>query len=406
MPPADVPLPEGLELMPAYVIANVTEARDRDALAEYRRRNTATVASYGGRFLVRGGEQETLEGDWPGVRIVVMEFADADAARAWWDSEEYAPLKELRRGASDTDIVLVEGGDRPRSRRVSSSTSVSTAETTSEPRQPSRPEKKRNIGTGCPSQPAPNHSYGTRYMTTGTFAARSATPSWRAYGCSSPWAAARVGDHELHPPAGALDAVARRRSGRARRFAARAPRARTTSRSGSFATVSRRVARIARRVDAARAAEAFAAAGSAPKTALRSSFSVPSANARKFGSKPNATTRPRPTRSSVAAGRPPRAAAPSAWPETKKSDEPASGIAQRDARAGARREHVARVVEHPRERPDARGERAAVVHPHAEQAARASRRPRRRRRRRPCRRCPAPRRARRRRASRRSGRRR
>ncbi len=99
--------------MPAYVIANVTEARDRDALAEYRRRNTATVAQHGGRFLVRGGEQETLEGDWPGVRIVVMEFPDAAAARAWWDSGEYAPLKELRRGASDTDIVLVEGGDQP-----------------------------------------------------------------------------------------------------------------------------------------------------------------------------------------------------------------------------------------------------------------------------------------------------
>ena len=99
--------------MAVYVIANVTEARDRDALAEYRRRNTETVATYGGRFLVRGGEQETLEGDWPGVRIVVMEFDDADAARAWWNSEEYAPLKELRRSASVTDIVLVEGGDQP-----------------------------------------------------------------------------------------------------------------------------------------------------------------------------------------------------------------------------------------------------------------------------------------------------
>jgi len=95
--------------MPAYVIANVTEARDHDGLAEYRRRNTETVAAHGGRFVVRGGEQETLEGDWPGIRIVVIEFPDAAAARAWWDSEAYAPLKELRRSASVTDIVLVEG---------------------------------------------------------------------------------------------------------------------------------------------------------------------------------------------------------------------------------------------------------------------------------------------------------
>ncbi len=99
--------------MPAYVIANVTKAWDKDALAEYRRRNTETVAAHGGRFLVRGGEQETLEGDWTGLRIVVIEFPDKDAARAWFDSEAYAPLKEIRRGASDTDIVLVEGGDQP-----------------------------------------------------------------------------------------------------------------------------------------------------------------------------------------------------------------------------------------------------------------------------------------------------
>jgi len=95
--------------MPAYIIANVIEARDREALAEYRRRNTDAVAAYGGRFLVRGGEQEVMEGDWPGVRLVVIEFDDADAARAWWESDEYAPLKELRRGASKTNILLVDG---------------------------------------------------------------------------------------------------------------------------------------------------------------------------------------------------------------------------------------------------------------------------------------------------------
>ena len=95
--------------MPAYVIADVRDARDQDALAEYRRRNTDAVANHGGRFLVRGGESELLEGDWPSLRMVVMEFPDAAAARAWWDSEEYAPLKQMRRDASDTNILLVEG---------------------------------------------------------------------------------------------------------------------------------------------------------------------------------------------------------------------------------------------------------------------------------------------------------
>jgi uncharacterized protein (DUF1330 family) len=95
--------------MPAYVIASVTEARDQDALIEYRRRNTDVVAAYGGKFVVRGGVHETLEGDWDPVRLVVMEFPTAAAAREWYESPEYAPLRELRRGASDTEIVLVEG---------------------------------------------------------------------------------------------------------------------------------------------------------------------------------------------------------------------------------------------------------------------------------------------------------
>jgi uncharacterized protein (DUF1330 family) len=95
--------------MPVYVIADVREVRDLDALLEYRRRNTDAVASHGGRFLVRGGEATALEGDWPTQRIVLIEFPDAAAARAWWESEEYAPLKALRREASDTNIILVEG---------------------------------------------------------------------------------------------------------------------------------------------------------------------------------------------------------------------------------------------------------------------------------------------------------
>ena len=86
--------------MPAYVIADVRAVRDQDALGEYRRRNTDAVANHGGRF---------LEGEWPTQRVVLIEFPDAGAARAWWESEEYAPLKELRRAASDTNILLVEG---------------------------------------------------------------------------------------------------------------------------------------------------------------------------------------------------------------------------------------------------------------------------------------------------------
>ena len=96
--------------MPAYVIANVTDAWDRDALVEYRNRNTDVVAEHGGRFIARGGRHEILEGDYAPVRVVIIEFPDLDAARGWYGSDDYAPLRELRRSASKTDIYVVEGG--------------------------------------------------------------------------------------------------------------------------------------------------------------------------------------------------------------------------------------------------------------------------------------------------------
>jgi uncharacterized protein (DUF1330 family) len=93
----------------AYVIAYAGNVRDPEALAEYRRRNTDAVAGHGGRFLARGGAVDVLEGPWPHERCVVMEFPDRSAARAWYESEVYAPLKAMRQAASDTQLILVEG---------------------------------------------------------------------------------------------------------------------------------------------------------------------------------------------------------------------------------------------------------------------------------------------------------
>jgi uncharacterized protein (DUF1330 family) len=95
--------------MPAYVIASVNEAWDQDALIEYRRRNTDVVAAHGGRFVARGGPHEVLEGDWSPLRLVIIEFPDLEAARGWYESDDYAELRALRQGTSKTDIVAVEG---------------------------------------------------------------------------------------------------------------------------------------------------------------------------------------------------------------------------------------------------------------------------------------------------------
>ncbi|MCC6534147.1 MAG: DUF1330 domain-containing protein [Burkholderiales bacterium] len=94
--------------MPAYVIAEV-EVIDRDAYEDYRGRVPATLAAYGGRFIVRGGTSETLEGAWSPQRVVVIEFPDRASAKAWWASEQYAGAKALRQRSARTELIVVDG---------------------------------------------------------------------------------------------------------------------------------------------------------------------------------------------------------------------------------------------------------------------------------------------------------
>lgn len=94
--------------MPAYLIVNIT-VHDRERFEEYRRLVPAVIAKHGGRYLVRGGAMEVMEGD-PGLnRVVVLEFPSMEAARGFCHSEDYAPLIALRRAASTAHIALVEG---------------------------------------------------------------------------------------------------------------------------------------------------------------------------------------------------------------------------------------------------------------------------------------------------------
>ena len=94
--------------MPAYVIADV-EVTDPATFEEYRTRVGATVEQYGGRFIVRGGRTETLEGDYQPHRVVVLEFPSYEQARRWYHSSEYAPLITMRQKAANTTAILVEG---------------------------------------------------------------------------------------------------------------------------------------------------------------------------------------------------------------------------------------------------------------------------------------------------------
>jgi uncharacterized protein (DUF1330 family) len=92
----------------AYVVVDVV-VKDPVRYDDYRKRVMATLAPYHGRFLVRGGKVEALEGTWKPQRFVILEFPDAAAARAWWNSEAYAEPKAIRQSASHTEMILVEG---------------------------------------------------------------------------------------------------------------------------------------------------------------------------------------------------------------------------------------------------------------------------------------------------------
>ena len=98
--------------MPAYVIVDIT-VNDPKAYDEYRRLAPPSITAYGGRYIVRGGETTTLEGDWRPTRLVVLEFPDSARARAWWSSPEYAPAKKLRLQCADADMVVVDGLTEP-----------------------------------------------------------------------------------------------------------------------------------------------------------------------------------------------------------------------------------------------------------------------------------------------------
>ncbi len=94
--------------MPAYVVVEI-DIRDAESYVRYKDMAPASIAHYGGRYLVRGAPVQRLEGDWDPPRFVLLEFPDAERARAWWASPEYAPAKALRQASAGTDMILVEG---------------------------------------------------------------------------------------------------------------------------------------------------------------------------------------------------------------------------------------------------------------------------------------------------------
>jgi uncharacterized protein (DUF1330 family) len=105
---ADQRAQEG-QTVAAYVIVDV-EVLDPEAYTEYTTAVPATLAAHGGRFIVRGGRYETLEGGWTPQRIVVLEFPSFETAKAWHASPDYQAILPIRlRHARTNFLTAVEG---------------------------------------------------------------------------------------------------------------------------------------------------------------------------------------------------------------------------------------------------------------------------------------------------------
>jgi len=98
--------------MPAYIISDVS-VRDAEALQHYRMQAAASIAQHGGRYLVRGGPIQPLEGSWTPSNVIVVEFPDAERARAWYRSPEYAAALVFRDEALSRNLILVDGISSP-----------------------------------------------------------------------------------------------------------------------------------------------------------------------------------------------------------------------------------------------------------------------------------------------------
>ncbi len=94
--------------MAAYLIADI-EVTDSAGFAEYQQKVPATIAAHGGRYLVRGGVAEKLEGGWLPKRCVVLEFPSMTQLKTWYASPEYRPLIAIREQTTRSNLVMVEG---------------------------------------------------------------------------------------------------------------------------------------------------------------------------------------------------------------------------------------------------------------------------------------------------------
>ena len=94
--------------MAGYIIVEI-DVTDPVGYEEYKKLAGATVEKFGGKYIVRGGATETLEGDWKPKRIVILQFESVARAKEWLNCDEYREPRKMRHRTAKTNMIVVEG---------------------------------------------------------------------------------------------------------------------------------------------------------------------------------------------------------------------------------------------------------------------------------------------------------
>lgn len=94
--------------MASYIVADI-DVTNPEEYKNYAQHTAATLEKYGGKFVVRGGQPETLEGTWQAKRIVIIEFSSNEQAKIWYNSPEYQAIIGIRHRSTTSNILLVQG---------------------------------------------------------------------------------------------------------------------------------------------------------------------------------------------------------------------------------------------------------------------------------------------------------
>lgn len=94
--------------MSAFVVVEI-EVHDQELYKSYTNLTPASIASYQGKFIARGGDTIVLEGEWQPKRLVLLEFPSVEIANSWWHSEDYTKARAIRQKAASTKMIIIEG---------------------------------------------------------------------------------------------------------------------------------------------------------------------------------------------------------------------------------------------------------------------------------------------------------